>query len=94
MRRTGRAALSFLLPTFLLLVDPSTSSPTREHTTATTHLLQLAAQDPAAFREATAALEPDQRTALEAAVRQSVGPTTAVATRDARPAIDLKMSFG
>ena len=78
----------------LLLVTDSAAAPSPLQALAVQHLLQLASTDSAAFRETTAALDPDQRAKLEAAIRASVGTPATLAAAPARPAIQLRSSFG
>jgi hypothetical protein len=84
------------LPTLSLLLDPQASSPSAIHLRIVGHLLGLAPQCPAAFRDATATLTPEARTTLETSIRQSIVRQQAASTaevRKAAPVIALK-TFG
>jgi hypothetical protein len=92
----GGSLLRILLPTYVLLLEPSRPTKTEAHSLAVGRLLELASRDSTAFREATETMAPTERTTLETAIRQavqtqrdgSVRPVTAQA-----PTISLK-SFG
>ncbi|GAA5989051.1 hypothetical protein JCM10908_006285 [Rhodotorula pacifica] len=96
-RKTQSA--SILLPVLLRLVAPSSSSPPLR-SIASAHLVSLATSAPAHFKEATGALEPDDRTLLEESIRFALGqgPKRSAAGNNAgaqeeAPRIELKM-FG
>ncbi|GAC76103.1 uncharacterized conserved protein [Moesziomyces antarcticus T-34] len=96
-------ALGIIMPTLLVLLSPSAAAGTPGadmHVFTTRQLITLAAQHAAAFKEATAALAPERRTALETAVRaqlsagtQPSASATAAGKKDQQASIALK-SFG
>jgi hypothetical protein len=67
-------AMSMLLPTLCLLLDPPDSpQPSPLHQLATSTLLGLAQREPTAFRDAMATMAEGEREGLEKAVRGAVG---------------------
>ena len=90
-------ALAILLPTLLLLLSPSHA--TELHTFTVRQLITLAAQNAAAFKEATAALDGERKAVLENAIRAQLGQSAQVQEKtlgEAKPpptSIALK-SFG
>jgi hypothetical protein len=99
---TESRAFAVLLPTFILLLSPSSQSqpPSSVHSLVAAQLLALAAQSPGAFRDATATLSPEARSILETSIRQSVegrekkaAAGAAAAERKVQPQIALR-SFG
>lgn len=96
--RTGTQSASILLPVLLDLVAP-TSPATSARSIATNHLVSLATTCPSHFKEATAALESEQRSLLEDSIRTALGqgskrnPATAGHAAEEAPRISLKM-FG
>lgn len=93
---TETRAYAVLLPTLILLLNPKASSPSPIHERIVGHLLGLAPQCPAAFRDATATLSSEARTILETSIRQSIIRQQASSTAEVRktaPAIALK-TFG
>lgn len=96
--RTGTQSVSILLPVLLDLVAP-TSPATSARSIATNHLVSLATTCPSHFKEATAALESEQRSLLEDSIRTALGqgskrnPAAAGHAAEEAPRISLKM-FG
>lgn len=86
-----RGGYAVLLPTLILLLDPDLKS-NLAHDLATSQLLDLAVKDPAAFKDATAALDDPIRLRLESAVRQAVTSRQSgqKAAASAKPQISLK----
>lgn len=84
-----------LLPTLSLLLDSEADQPSPLHLIATTTMLGLAQSSPGAFKDATLAMQEDERARLEKAVRESVGRQV---NRDAGAGVDKKVielkSFG
>lgn len=67
-------AMSILLPTLCLLLDPpDTPQSTPLHQLATSTLLGLAQREPTAFRDAMSTMAEGEREGLEKAVRGAVG---------------------
>ena len=89
-------AMSILLPTLCLLLDPpDMPQSTPLHQLATSTLVGLAQREPTAFRDAMSTMDEGQREGLEKAVRGAVGnkdlPTTSLPAE--RKGIELR-SFG
>ncbi|PWY99439.1 ARM repeat-containing protein [Testicularia cyperi] len=72
-------ALGIILPTLLVLLDSNATtsangnSPSDIHTFTVRQLITIAGQHQAAFKEATAALDPARRSLLENAIRAQLG---------------------
>ncbi|GAA6063853.1 hypothetical protein JCM10212_000333 [Sporobolomyces blumeae] len=98
-RRTQ--SLSIILPTLNLLLAPARHPAPPTHSLALTFLLRLATAQSLFFKEATAALDPDQRQVLEDSIRATVSggaraPGSAASGKaggDETPKIELKL-FG
>jgi hypothetical protein len=88
-------AMSILLPTLCLLLDPpDNAQPTALHQLATSTLLGLAHREPTAFRDAMATMAEGEREGLEKAVRGAVGSKSVdTAIPAERRGIELR-SFG
>ena len=88
-------AMSILLPTLCLLLDPpDTPEPTQLHQLATSTLLGLAQREPTAFRDAMSTMAEGEREGLEKAVRSAVGSQNVdTAIPAGRRGIELR-SFG
>lgn len=89
--------MSILLPVLLRLVSPASPAPSLRPA-ATSHLVSLASTAPSHFKEATAALDPEERVRLEECIRSALGQGArrhaAVGTpSEEAPRIELKM-FG
>ncbi|KAI0668842.1 ARM repeat-containing protein [Trametes maxima] len=82
-------ALGVIMPVHILFLNPSRQPPTVLHSLSTTQLLSLAASSPAAFKDATARLEPPAREILETSVRQALGGKATTA-EPAKPQISLR----
>lgn len=89
---------AILLPTLSLLLDRETTTPTALHLIATTTMLGLAQTSPGAFKDATLAMQEDERARLEKAVREAVGHRAQSAAASAGAGLDKKVielrSFG
>ncbi|BGP57657.1 hypothetical protein JCM8202v2_005301 [Rhodotorula sphaerocarpa] len=90
-------SVSILLPVLLRLVSPASPGPSLRPA-ATSHLVSLASTVPSHFKEATAALDPEERVRLEECIRSALGQGArrhaAVGTpSEEAPRIELKM-FG
>lgn len=82
-----------VLPVLVVFLKPAEPA-NALHSAALPLLLNLAGQNPIAFREATQTLEGSQRVKLESSVRQSAGSDGAASSAPARAAtIDLKVDF-
>jgi hypothetical protein len=90
----GTQALSILLPVLILLLSPTSTPLPPSHTIAISHLLVIASLHSANFKEATVALNEEEKKVLEVSIRASVGGGAAreEQTKEA-PRISLKM-FG
>lgn len=80
-----------LVPSIVLLLDPTSPNPI--HALAVQHLLSIAGQAPAAFKQATNTLEPKERERLETSIRQTVAssqPAPAKSASAVKPQISLK----
>ena len=90
----GPNLLGILLPTVVLLLDPSKPAPSSSpiHMQAVTHLLGFATGSPAAFKDATGRLSQAMRDTLEASIRQAVsgGNRTATQAAASKPQISLR----
>ena len=74
-------ALAIVLPTLVVLLEPSVSQPPPPlHTFTVTQLMAIAAQHQVHFKEATAALAPEKRALLESAIRAHVGAAAGTAS--------------
>ncbi|OCH91331.1 clathrin-coated vesicle protein [Obba rivulosa] len=82
-------ALGALMPSMILLLDPSQQPSSAAHTQSVTQLLSFAAASPAAFKEATGKLDPDMREVLEESVRQTLG-NRGPAVEAPKPQISLR----
>lgn len=80
-----------LLPTLTLLLDPENPSPI--HSLGINYLLNLAAQSPISFKDATTSLNDAAKEKLETAVRQAVASRQNASKTAVKPQISLK-SFG
>jgi hypothetical protein len=89
---------AILLPTLSLLLDRDASAPSGLHLIATTTMLGLAQASPAAFKDATQAMEEGERGRLEKAVREAVGQRAERAAASGSGGMDKKVielrSFG
>ncbi|KAM0751074.1 ARM repeat-containing protein [Meredithblackwellia eburnea MCA 4105] len=86
-------SLSVLLPVLILLLSPNATPSPPCHVLAITHLLTLASNYSANFKEATAILSESQKKDLETSIRASVGGRGGADKKDEAPKISLK-SFG
>jgi len=80
-----------LIPSLIMLLTPEQSNPI--HNLAVRHLLALAGQAPAAFKDTANTLEPQERERLETSIRQSVASNQAATSRApsaSKPQISLK----
>jgi len=97
LRRAETRTYTILLPTLILLLDPTSTPPTPTHSLVVTNLLTLASQAPSSFRDATGTLSPEAKSILETSIRQSVESSRKVATagmeKKVAPQIALR-SFG
>lgn len=90
---------AILLPTLALLLDHEAGQSSSLHLIATTTMLGLAQSSPLSFKEATQAMQEEERARLEKAVREAVGQkaqATAAANAsggETKKAISLR-SFG
>ncbi|OSD03664.1 ARM repeat-containing protein [Trametes coccinea BRFM310] len=82
-------ALGVIMPVQILFLNPTRQPPTALHTQSVTQLLSLAAASPAAFKDATARLEPSAKETLETSVRQTLG-SKAQTAEPAKPQISLR----
>jgi hypothetical protein len=62
-----------LLPVLILLLSPASTPLPPSHALAINHLLSIAGSHSANFKEATVALNEEERKVLEASIRASVG---------------------
>ncbi|KIJ41885.1 hypothetical protein M422DRAFT_60390 [Sphaerobolus stellatus SS14] len=83
--------LGILLPTLVLLLDPSKSPQSPVHVLAVTHLLGFATGSSAAFKETAGKLDQNVRDTLETSIRQAVGGAKSTAQQTvAKPQISLR----
>ncbi|KAI0303661.1 armadillo-type protein [Multifurca ochricompacta] len=84
--------LGILLPTLILLLDPSQGAPSPLHTQALNQLLVFASSSPAPFKEATGKLDQATRECLESSVRSALSNKSSGTTahQAAKPQISLR----
>ncbi|KAF8584408.1 ARM repeat-containing protein [Ramaria rubella] len=84
--------LGILLPTLVLLLDPSKSPSSPIHVLTVTHLLGFATGSPVAFKEVAGKLNQGVRDTLEMSIRQAVGGGSKIAAQAAssKPQISLR----
>ncbi|KZT57919.1 hypothetical protein CALCODRAFT_495577 [Calocera cornea HHB12733] len=80
--------MRILLPVYISYIQPDPTS--KSHKLGVAQILNVASMHPRAFKDATDSLQPSTRNKMELALRQSVAPSTAAVSHQAKRQIALR----